>query len=162
VLAEAQLLAESQARKSSALDLVVEPRLLDLEQRTELVRGQQSQVRKPVGPDRRVKVTKSTVITLNDNVIRRVDPHYVQLRVPAGGPGAGDPEDGPFGTATYDDMDRPLVVADSDRTVDPAGERTGYTYDDAGRLSKITKPRGMPPASTVTDDFTTLLRRRLG
>jgi YD repeat-containing protein len=96
---------------------------------------------------------------LNDNVVRRVDPHYVQLRVPAGDPGAGDPEDGPFGTATYDDMDRPAVVADSDRTVDTLGERTTYRYDDAGRLSKITKPRGQFPWSppAVLDDFTTEL-----
>jgi RHS repeat-associated protein len=84
----------------------------------------------------------------NDNVVRRLDPHYA---------GFDDPENGPSATASYDQMDRPLVVSNSDRSVDPLGERTGYEYDQAGRVKKITQPKGMPPASTVTDDYTTLL-----
>lgn len=82
----------------------------------------------------------------NDNVVRRLDPHYG---------GAVDPETGPSATASYDQMDRPLVVSDSDRSVDPLGERTGYLYDQAGRLQKVTSPKGV--LSATTDDYTTRL-----
>jgi RHS repeat-associated protein len=77
----------------------------------------------------------------NDNVVRRVDPHF--------GPASGDPGNGPAVTATYDAMDRATEVANQEN------ERTDYVYDAAGRLSKRTAPKGV--ASATADDFTTLL-----
>jgi RHS repeat-associated protein len=85
----------------------------------------------------------------NDNIVRSVDPHD--------GPATGDPGGGFATTTTYDPMDRPRLTTGPDTSADPAGERTLRDYDQAGRLRKITKPRGMPPASAVTDDFTTVL-----
>ena len=82
----------------------------------------------------------------NDNVVKTIGGHY--------GEPLGDPEDGPVTTTTYDVMDRPVLVTGPDTIADPAGERIRHDYDDAGRLEKLTKPRGMQ-STTVTDDFTT-------
>ena len=81
----------------------------------------------------------------NDNVVRSIDPHSTE--------GPGDPENGPVTRMTYDDMDRPLLITGPDTSVDPAGERMQYAYDDAGRLVKVTKPKGVR-SSSVVDDFT--------
>jgi RHS repeat-associated protein len=83
----------------------------------------------------------------NDNVVRRIDPHYGQAN------SAGT--QGPAATATYDNMDQPLVVSNPDKSIDPAGERTAFQYDAAGRLAKQTKPLGVLSA-TVPDDYTTV------
>lgn len=81
----------------------------------------------------------------NDNQVRQVDPHY--------GGVDDDAENAPAGSASYDAMDRPLVVADSDTSVDPAGERTAYAYDAAGRVVKTTTPKGV--LSAAADDHAT-------
>jgi RHS repeat-associated protein len=83
----------------------------------------------------------------NDNIVRSVDPHD--------GPATGDPGGGFAATTTYDPMDRPLLTTGPDTSADPAGERTLRDYDQAGRLQKITKPRGV--ATSTLDDFTTML-----
>jgi YD repeat-containing protein len=82
----------------------------------------------------------------NDNVIRRVDPHYGSV--------VDDGEAAPAATASYDEMDRPLVLANSDKSVDSQGERTVLEYDEAGRLRKTTAPEGV--RSTTVDDRTTV------
>ena len=79
----------------------------------------------------------------NDNVTRRVEPHF--------GSAIDDLAKAPVSTAVYDVMDRPTLTANSDTTVDPAGERTAYSYDAAGRLDKQTKPKGV--LSATADDF---------
>ncbi len=84
----------------------------------------------------------------NDNIVRSVDPHD--------GPATGDPGGGFVTTTTYDPMDRPRLTTGPDTSADPAGERTLRDYDQAGRLWKITKPRGVATSTTV-DDFTTML-----
>ena len=48
-----------------------------------------------------------------------------------------------------------MLITGPDLSADPAGERTKYDYDDAGRLQELTNPRGMQ-TSAVTGDFTTL------
>ena len=82
----------------------------------------------------------------NDNLVRTMGPHF--------GPDAGDPENGPVTTTTFDPMDRVLLVTGPDTSADPAGERISYTYDAAGRVTKLTRPKGIQTPSTV-DDFTT-------
>ena len=78
----------------------------------------------------------------NDNAVRLVDPHE--------GSGVDDAEAAPTSTASYDEMDRPLVVANSDTSIDSQGERTAFVYDVAGRLSKQTSPKGV--LSATADD----------
>jgi YD repeat-containing protein len=76
----------------------------------------------------------------NDNVTRRIEPHFGSVN--------DDAEQAPAATSSYDVMDRATEVAN------PEGERTGLGYDTVGRVSKQTAPKGM--ASATTDDFTTL------
>jgi RHS repeat-associated protein len=83
----------------------------------------------------------------NDNIARTVDPHE--------GPATGDPGGGFATTTSYDAMDRPRLTTGPDTSADPAGERTLRDYDPAGRLVKITEPRGM--ATGTVDDFTTVV-----
>ena len=83
----------------------------------------------------------------NDNTVKSIGAHFGEVD--------GDLEDGPITTATYDLMDRPMLITGPDLSADPAGERTKYDYDDAGRLQELTNPRGMQ-TSAVTGDFTTL------
>jgi len=82
----------------------------------------------------------------NDNNVKTIGAHF--------GESSGDPEDGPVTTGTYDVMDRPVLMTGPDRSADPAGERTLFDYDDAGRLETLVKPRGMQ-STTVAGDFTT-------
>jgi RHS repeat-associated protein len=77
----------------------------------------------------------------NDNVVRRLNPHF--------GSASGDPGNAPASTATYDPMDHPSEVAN------PENERTDLVYDEAGRLSKQIAPKGV--VSATVDDFTTKL-----
>ena len=77
----------------------------------------------------------------NDNLVRRIDPHY--------GSAADDPENGSPSTGSYDAMDQ--IVEQSNQQ----GDRTGYQWDNAGRLVRVTKPKGV--ASTgVAEDFSSL------
>jgi len=83
----------------------------------------------------------------NDNVVKAVQPHF----------GALDSGAGPTTTVTYDAMDRRLVVTGPDTTADPAGERTRYAYDVAGRVTTVTLPLGMKdgtPNNTRTVNLT--------
>lgn len=50
-------------------------------------------------------------------------------------------------TTSYDNMDRQELVTGPDRSVDPNGERTEYVYDPAGRLTRLTSPKGMLTAA---------------
>ena len=79
----------------------------------------------------------------NDNIVRTMDAHY--------GPTTGDPETGAVTTTTYDAMDRSRLVTRPDTSADPAGERTETEYDDAGRVSRFTRPKGVRSATTVND-----------
>jgi RHS repeat-associated protein len=74
-----------------------------------------------------------TFYDANDNVVKAIAPHF----------GAQDSVTGPTTTVSYDAMDRPLIVTGPDTSADPAGERTRYTYDIAGRVSTVTLPLGM-------------------
>jgi len=78
----------------------------------------------------------------DDNLLRQVDPHF--------GSASGDPGIGPATTASYDAMDQPTGLDNQEH------ERTELVYDDAGRLSKRTDPKGVVSAA-VADDFTTLV-----
>jgi YD repeat-containing protein len=83
----------------------------------------------------------------NDNLVRQVQPHFAQA--------AGDDTTGvPASTATFDVMDRPVLVANPDTSVDASGERTRFTYDAAGRLVKQEQPKGV--LSATVDDFATV------
>lgn len=54
-------------------------------------------------------------------------------------------------TFSYDTMDRPLLVTGPDTSADPAGERTHHQYDAAGRLTRLTTPRGMQTTASDKD-----------
>ncbi len=61
-----------------------------------------------------------------------------------------------FVTATsYDVMDRKSMMTSPDTSADPAGERTSYQYDIAGRLTQITLPIGVqsPDANNTHNVF---------
>jgi RHS repeat-associated protein len=77
----------------------------------------------------------------NDNVVRRVDPHF--------GSASGDPGTGQATRATYDPMDHATELANQEN------ERTDLVYDAAGRLKQRTAPKGV--VSATVDDFSTLL-----
>jgi RHS repeat-associated protein len=102
---------------------------------------------KSTANDRGELIWSSAQYDANDNIVRRVDPHFGQANATG--------TQGPAATASYDNMDQPLVVSNPDKSVDPAGERIAYQYDAAGRLAKQTKPLGVLSAN-VPDDFTTV------
>jgi RHS repeat-associated protein len=68
----------------------------------------------------------------NDNVTTRMAPYYA----------SGDIHAGDATQVTYDAMDRPTLTTDPDRSADPAGERTAYRYDAAGRVTQVVLPVG--------------------
>lgn len=80
----------------------------------------------------------------NDNLVRQVGPHY----------GSGYTGLGAATEVSYDRMDRQTLVVGPDTSVDPAGERTAFAYDAAGRLTSVTAPKGVLNG-TSPDDFAT-------
>ncbi|WP_185749187.1 Ig-like domain-containing protein [Humibacillus xanthopallidus] len=73
----------------------------------------------------------------NDNVTRNIDPHYG---------GTADDGEGTVGqTGTFDAMDQPLTQGNQQ------GETTAYTWDVAGRISSITRPKGSATTATSLD-----------
>jgi RHS repeat-associated protein len=77
----------------------------------------------------------------NDNLVKQIGPHY----------GATYTGGGAVETTTYDAMDRPLLVTGPDKSADPAGERTAFAYDAAGRTTRVTQPKGVRTGSTDKD-----------
>jgi len=102
---------------------------------------------KSTATDRGTLIWSGVELDPNDNVLRRIDPHF-------GLATGDDPAGAPVSTASYDVMDRPLSVSNSDASVDPAGERVTYVYDAAGRVIKTTAPKGV--LSATVDDFATV------
>jgi RHS repeat-associated protein len=80
----------------------------------------------------------------NDNLVEMIGPHK----------GADYTGTGAKTTHDYDPVDRKTLETGPDRTVDPAGERTRWDYDDANRVIRITQPKGMMTPS-VDRDFAT-------
>lgn len=78
-------------------------------------------------------IHQETGYDANNNVVRQTAPHF-------GGDAVADV---PVSAVGYDAMDRPTLVTGPDRTADPAGERTRYEYDVAGRVTRVTLPSGM-------------------
>ncbi|HZN71745.1 MAG TPA: Ig-like domain-containing protein [Micromonosporaceae bacterium] len=97
--------------------------------------------------DRASVIWSSAEYDQNDNVVRQVDPHY--------GSTGDDAENGPVRTAQYDAMDQLTEQANPDTSVDPLGERARHTWDAAGRMTKLTPPKGV--RSDVVDAFTSNL-----
>ncbi|MEW2326806.1 DNRLRE domain-containing protein [Micromonospora chersina] len=102
---------------------------------------------KSTASERGQLIWSSVEFDANDNVTRRYDPHFGK----AGELGTA----GPYAVASFDAMDRPTVVSNSDTSVDPARERTTFDYDDAGRMIRTTSPEGVRD-TTRADDHTTL------
>jgi YD repeat-containing protein len=94
--------------------------------------------------DRGRLIWTSTRFDANDNPVASVAPHH----------GFGDSGVGPTTTTAYDLMDRKTLVTGPDTSADPAGERTAFAYDGAGRLIKVTLPKGVQ-TPTVSNDFST-------
>ena len=86
----------------------------------------------------------------NDNVVLSTNPLTAGTTFAANGPKT---------ETLYDDMDRPVLVTGPDRK--DGLERTRLAYDDAGRLQRATRPKGVPQGPTpfvdtvAPDDFTT-------
>jgi RHS repeat-associated protein len=80
-----------------------------------------------------VLVWADTAYDANGNVVSQVAPHY----------GAQDTGVGDTTTTTYDAMDRPTQATGPDTSADPAGERTRYQYDVAGRVTQVIAPLGV-------------------
>jgi len=83
--------------------------------------------------DRGRLVWSSTDYDPNDNVTSIMAPHF----------GVDDGKNGSKTAIAYDLMDRRTLVTGPDKSFDPAGERTKYDYDDAGRVARVTLPQGM-------------------
>ncbi len=69
----------------------------------------------------------------NDNILTNEQPTS----------GYGYPGTGPKVSFSYEAMDHRSQVTNPDKSADPAGERTHYDYDAAGRLQVVTLPLGM-------------------
>jgi len=82
----------------------------------------------------------------NDNSVRSMAAHDGTID--------SDPDNGPLTTAVFDTMDRPTLLTGPDTSADLLGERTGISYDAAGRTLTVTKPRGMQTGGPVDDFFT--------
>ena len=91
--------------------------------------------------DRGNLIWSSAEFDANDNVSRRIDPHY--------GLAGGDPENGPVSANTFDQMDQPTETSNQE------SEKTGYTWDQAGRVTQVTKPKGTATTG-VADDFSSI------
>ncbi|TME54491.1 MAG: RHS repeat protein [Chloroflexi bacterium] len=88
-----------------------------------------------------------TAFDANGNAVWTMAPHY----------GSQDTLNGDKTTTSYDVMDRPTLRTVPDFSVDANGERTQYDYDVAGRLIKVTEPKGVATTNTANDyaTFTT-------
>jgi RHS repeat-associated protein len=80
----------------------------------------------------------------NDNTVAVTEPAYGTAALP--GLGATT-------ASSYDPMDRLAQETGPDTSADPAGERTQFRYDAAGRLIEVTLPKGVQ-SSTIANDFT--------
>jgi YD repeat-containing protein len=90
--------------------------------------------------DRGQLIWSSAAYDANDNMIKMVDARY----------GASDPGTGPTTTFTYNAMDRRTLLSN------PQGEQTKVDYDQAGRATQVTSPKGMLTGGVVDKDFATL------
>ncbi|HEY0601684.1 MAG TPA: Ig-like domain-containing protein [Herpetosiphonaceae bacterium] len=79
----------------------------------------------------------------NDNLTLQIGPHY--------GSSYTDPGGGSRTTMAYDAMDRRTLMTGPDTSADPLGERTAYQYDAAGRMIRMTQPRGVQTTGTDLD-----------
>jgi RHS repeat-associated protein len=107
-------------------------------------RAGQSSSPKSTRHERGVLIWSRTKYDPNDNAIASAVESY-------------SPTNAPSTVRTFDAMDRPLVITGPDTSVDPAGERFTYRYDDAGRPVQYTAPKGAMSGSTDQDhaDFVT-------
>ena len=86
-------------------------------------------------------IYSSVVYDANDNVVASRQPDFK---------GAGETT-----TIDYDAMDRPTLVTN------PQNEKTAYSYDFAGRLTQVTRPKGLvnppppPPPADPSKDYST-------
>jgi RHS repeat-associated protein len=80
----------------------------------------------------------------NDNTVTQLAPQYGALSYASVGAA-------PRTTVTYDAMDRRLQTTGPDTSADPAGERTAYQYDAAGRLTRLMQPKGVQTTNTDQD-----------
>lgn len=62
-----------------------------------------------------------------------------------------DPGGGARTTTAYDKMDRRTLTTGPDTAADSAGERTAYQYDAAGRMIRLTRPKGVQTTNTDLD-----------
>ena len=99
---------------------------------------------KSTAHDRGTLIWSSADYDANDNLTKVTEPAYGSAVAPASGAAT---------TSGYDSMDRLLQQTRPDTSADPAGERTQYRYDAAGRMIEVTLPKGVQTAS-VANDFT--------
>ena len=90
--------------------------------------------------DRGQLIWTSAAYDAGDNLVKTIDPRY----------GASDPGVGPTSTFTYDAMDQQTLAAN------PQGDKTQLDYDPAGRLIKVTSPKGVATGGALDKDFATL------
>jgi RHS repeat-associated protein len=86
----------------------------------------------------------------NDNVLSRVAPHCVPRGACTNETASSDVGAGDTSTFGYDFMDRKVAATD------PSGNKTNYTYDVAGRLTRVTLPLGVlngTPSNTRTVNY---------
>jgi RHS repeat-associated protein len=107
--------------------------------------GQQS-APKSTATDRGTLLWSGVTFDANDNTVAQSDPHF--------GPITGDPGTDAVTKTSYDAMDRQTLITGPDTSADPAGQRTAFDFDAAGRLVKVTQPKGV--ASSTTDDYATI------
>jgi RHS repeat-associated protein len=83
----------------------------------------------------------------NDNTVKVIAPHF----------GTEDSGTGDTTSASHDAMDRQTLVTGPDTSADPAGERTRFDYDEAGRVKTVMLPLGVKngtPNNTRTINHT--------
>ncbi len=88
-------------------------------------------------------VVSSATYDANDNLLTSTAPHCVpegDCRNASQGGEAGTVD---VTSLTYDVMDRRTLMTGPDTSADPAGQRTRYQYDVAGRVTQVTLPLGV-------------------
>lgn len=83
-------------------------------------------------------VWSTTTFDAGDNATATTVPAYA---------GIEGPPDAARTVQSYDPMDRPVLSTSPDTSVDPAGERTATTYDDAGRPITQVSAKGVRSAT---------------